>query len=670
MNRELTSSGIPPRRPRGGLIAVDTGGTFTDAVAWLDGRVSVAKVPSTPADPAAAVATAVEQLLAGRDLADLLVHGSTVATNALLERRGARVVLVTSRGFEDVLAIGRQNRPQLYALTGSRAEPLVPSSRRIGVAGRLGPRGDELERIGGEDVEAAVRAAAALQPEAVAIVLLHSYANPDHERLLAGALAALGVPVTASSELLPEYREYERTTTTVANAYVAPVMEGYLGRLERSAHARRVRIMGSGGGALSVTRARREPAHTILSGPAGGVAGALHVARRHGLRDIMTFDMGGTSTDVSLCPGEALHTREFTIGGLPLALQVLDIHTVGAGGGSIARVDAGGALRVGPESAGAWPGPACYGRGGTQLTVSDANAVLGRLVPRSSLPLDVDAVAEPLQRLAADLGATPEEAAEGVVAVVNASMEGALRVISVERGHDPAGFTLVPFGGAAGLHAVALAERLEIPRLLVPPAPGVLSAWGMLVAPVRHDAARSVLETDPDPAVLEPVFAELRSAALAGLAEEADPADIEVRQWVAARYRGQSHELVVPAADWQRQFHAAHEQRFGYAMPAAVVEAVTLRVEALAPGNALPVPVLSRAGSSAGNAADAAKAQAARVVYDGVRLDALRYERERLLHGHELAGPALVLEETAAFWLPPGWRAAVAADGSLIVERG
>jgi N-methylhydantoinase A len=654
------------------VVAVDTGGTFTDVLGWAGGELRVAKIPSTPDDPARAVLAAIAEVLRGHaglrggaePGPDLLIHGSTVATNALLERTGARVVLVTNRGFEDVLELGRQNRPQLYALAGSRPAPLVPAARRLGVGGRLGPRGEEVAPLDEVELAALAESVAALDGESLAVVLLHSYANPQHERAVAGALEPLGLPCSVSSELLPEYREYERTATTVVNAYVAPLMDGYLKRLEAKARARRLRIMGSGGGALAVARARREPAHTILSGPAGGVAGALHVATRHGIRDIMTFDMGGTSTDVSLCPGAALHTREFLIAGLPVALPVLDIHTVGAGGGSLARVDAAGALRVGPASAGAEPGPACYGRGGTELTVTDANVALGRLIPHEALRLDVDAVAAPLLALAQRLGCAPDEAAEGVIAVVNAAMEGALRVISVERGHDPAAFTLVPFGGAAGLHAVALAERLEIPRLLLPPAPGVLSAYGMLVAPVRKDAARSVLLAGADAAALEPLFRELEAAALAAMHEEDVPPErVALRRRVAARYRGQSHEITVSADDWARRFHGAHARRFGYSRTEAAVEAVTLAVDATAPAPALPEPELPPARDEPPTAGSGT------VRVDGALIVAPRYRREALRRGHVLHGPALLIETTAAFWLPPGWMARVERDGSMIVER-
>jgi N-methylhydantoinase A len=649
-------------------VAVDTGGTFTDVVLRTGAGVAVLKVPSTPDDPSRAVVAGVRQALAAAGAgasAHVLVHGSTVATNALLEGRHARAALVTNAGFEDVLIIGRQARPALYALHGERPPPLVPDELRLGIAGRMDEVGTVLEAADAEEIASLAARLTALAAESVAVVLLHSYANPSHEQAVASALRAAGLSCSVSSELLPEYREFERTATTVVNACVAPVMAGYLGRLAGSGAAGRIRVMGSSGGALSVERARQFAAETILSGPAGGVAGALHVARRHGIHDIMTFDMGGTSTDVSLCPGRALHTRDFAVAGVPVALPVLDIHTVGAGGGSIARLDSGGALRVGPASAGAVPGPVCYGRGGTQLTVTDANVALGR-IPGSSGVLDIDAslVAGPLAGLAAALGCAAGDAAEGIIAVANTAMEGALRVISVERGFDAAGFTLVPFGGAAGLHAVALAERLEIPRLLLPPAPGVLSAFGMLVAPVRKDTARSVLLADPSEAELEPIFQELEQAgrdAMAG--EDTAAGDVVLHRSVAARYRGQSHELDVPAREWREAFHTAHAQRFGYALRDATVETVTLRVTALGPEPHVPAPVLPPADGPA------LAAESGEVRFEGDVVMAAHYHRAALRPAHVLHGPALLLEETATFWLPPGWRGEVVGDGSVVVIR-
>ena len=442
------------------VLAVDTGGTFTDFLLLDGGRLQALKLPSTPGDPAEAVLAGARALI-GPDRPFLLLHGSTVATNALLERKGARVVLITNRGFEDVIEIGRQNRPQLYALVGHRPPPLVARDDRIGIAGRIGPAGEQIEPLDEAELAGLAERARASRPDALAVMLLHAYANPGHERRVAQALARASLPVSVSSRVLPEYREYERASTTVVNAYVAPIVERYLGRLEREAGARRVAIMGSDGGTIPVARAIREPVHTVLSGPAGGVVGALAWARRAGIEQIVSFDMGGTSTDVSLAPGRPLYTRELEIAGAPVAIPVIDIHTVGAGGGSLARVDAAGTLRVGPDSAGAEPGPICYGRGGAGVTVTDAHAWLGRLPEDALLDgeqrLDRAAIEQPLRALAAALGASLAAAAEGVIAVADAAMERALRVISVERGYDARSLALVAFGGAGGLHAAELA---------------------------------------------------------------------------------------------------------------------------------------------------------------------------------------------------------------------
>jgi len=658
------------------VIAVDTGGTFTDVVLWDGASLHVRKVPSTPSSPDRAVLAGVRQVLGEvpepvGEPDFVLIHGSTVATNALLERRGARVVLITNAGFEDVIELGRQNRPQLYALSGVRPPPLVSRELRLGIQGRIGPEGEVIDDL--REEELALLAERARGAESIAICLLHSYSNALHESRVAEALVSLGIPLSVSSRILPEFREYERTATTVVNAYVAPLMDEYLGRIEAESGARRVRIMGSGGGAFGVGRARREPVHTVLSGPAGGVAGALEYARRAGFEKILTFDMGGTSTDVSLCPGRPLHTREFTIAGLPVAVPVLDIHTVGAGGGSIARVDAGGALRVGPESAGAVPGPICYGRGGSAVTVTDANVWLGRLPTASwahgesgtgAPGLDRAAVEAPLDALARSLGTDPDHAAEGVIAVVNAAMERALRVISVERGHDPATFTLVPFGGAAGLHAVALADRLRIPTILVPPDPGVLSAWGMLVAPIRKEAARTVLwrETEAERR-LALAFAELEAEALAAMDEEGvRPESIEFHQRIDARYAGQSFELTVPASDWKQAFHEAHRGRYGYDREDAEIEAVTIRVEALAPGTVI------RTAPLAGPAADTRPTMMA-VIHENAVLEAVCWNRPALSAGTRISGPAVIVEYSSTLWIPPEWNGLVREDGCLSVAH-
>lgn len=727
------------------IVAVDTGGTFTDVVAVVDGRLSVLKVPSTPDDPARAVLAGIRSVLGGTDsglredpgeagftardagssaeagLGDgemaaegvsppvsrspgaptspgaagpprfVLVHGSTVATNTLLERTGARVALVTNRGFEDVIEIGRQNRPQLYAIVGHRPPPLVDRADRHGVGGRLGPTGEEEEPLDPAELEAL--AAQLADVESVAICLLHSYADPSHEEAVAAAMVGLGMPVSVSSRLLPEYREYERTATTVINAYVAPRMDRYLGRLADESGAERVRIMGSGGGAVPVERARKEAVHTVLSGPAGGVMGALAVARDAGFDDLITFDMGGTSTDVSLCPGAPLHTREFEIAGVPVAVPVIDIHTVGAGGGSIADVDAGGALRVGPRSAGADPGPICYGRGGRRVTVTDAHVWLGRLPADAFLggdsALDRPAIEGPLAELASTLDASLDDAAEGILAVADTAMEGALRVISVERGHDPVDFALVPFGGAAGLHAVELASRLGVKRLLVPPDPGVLSAYGMLVSPVRKDVSRTVLLGPDDHHRIATAFDQLEAEARGAMeAEGIAPEDVTIHRLADVRYHGQSFELRVPAAPpagsepsgWVEAFHTAHEARYGFARRDARVELVTARVEAVGPATTFPTSQATRGGGivagdpgvrGSGRGHSTGESPTDRPItvrYRGEAVEARAVGRAGLAEGAAVEGPAVVHEYSATLWLPPGWRGEGVESGAIVVE--
>jgi N-methylhydantoinase A len=640
------------------VLSVDTGGTFTDLLLLDGGRLQALKVPSTPADPAEAVLTGVRTLVGG-DRPFLLLHGSTVATNALLERKGARVALVTNRDFEDVIEIGRQNRPQLYALEGHRLPPLVDREHRFGIAGRLGPDGGEIDPLDPaelKDLATRVRGA-----QAIAVMLLHSYADPAHENRVVEALAPVGVPVSMSSALLPEYREYERVSTTVVNAYVAPSVSGYLERLARESGAHIVRVMGSNGGAIPIERAAKEPVHTVLSGPAGGVVGALAWARRAGHDRIVSFDMGGTSTDVSLCPGRTLHTRELEIGGVPVAVPVIDIHTVGAGGGSLARVDPGGALRVGPVSAGADPGPISYGRGGTGVTVTDAHVWLGRLPVDALLGgerrLDRDAVEPALTALADALGGSLAETAEGVLAVADSAMERALRVISVERGYDTRDLALVAFGGAGGLHAAELAARIGAAHVLVPPHPGLLSAYGMLAAPISREASRTVListdSTGWEEGATE-VFTALSESAAAQLHDElvrSDPhlaPSVVTSRWVDARYRGQSFELSVPADQWVERFHRAHRARYGYERQHTPVEAVTLRAVARAPGPPLEIMEIAPATGEPA-------VQPHRIRYDGEEIAAGRVGRSKLAAGHHLGGPLLVAEYSATTWVPPGW---------------
>ncbi len=647
------------------VLAVDTGGTFTDVLYLDSGRLKTLKIPSTPADPAEAVLAGLRALVAD-GTSYLLLHGSTVATNALLERKGARVILVTNKGFQDIIEIGRQNRPQLYALVGHRLPPLVARGDRVGIRGRLGPAGEEIQPLDQAELDALPRETA--RAEAVAVALLHSYANPEHEHQVARALTGSGVPVSVSADLLPEYREYERTSTTVVNAYVAPLMSRYLNRLDAESGADRVRIMGSNGGAFPVTRAVSEPVHTVLSGPAGGVVGALTWAKRAGFDKVISFDMGGTSTDVSLCPGDLLHTRELEIAGQPVAIPVIDIHTVGAGGGSLARLDPGGAMRVGPQSAGADPGPICYGLGGTGMTVTDAHVWLGRLPCEAFLGgdsiLDRAAIEPHLAGIASELGSTLDDAAEGILTIAVATMERALRVISVERGFDPAEFTLVAFGGAGALHAAELTRKLQAARAVIPPDPGLLSAYGMLAAAVTREASLTVListmEDDHDSrvrATLDGLTAQARSALLTeGVSEE----EVGVTTWIDARYEGQSFELRVASEGWQTMFHQAHEERYGYSRPETPLEAVTLRALASAPGPPLEVEPIE--------ASDGPPETTSATVHVGGRsVEAAKVERPLLRAGHEVEGPAIITEYSATTWVPEGWTARVDELGNLIL---
>ena len=576
------------------VVGVDTGGTFTDFVLLRDGELQVHKVLSTPVDPASAILQGLEELGVHRNL-EALVHGSTVATNAVLERKGVRTGLITTEGFRDVLEIGRQTRPKLYSIRVEREPALVSRELRVEVLERLNELGDVLIPLDEDSVDEAIAVLKRADVQSVAICLLFSFANPDHERRVARAARAAGVHVSASSEVLPEFREYERTSTVVLNAYVAPIMDRYLGRLEQSLPADApLRIMQSNGGSISAATARQEAARTLLSGPAAGVVGAAYVASAAGFEHSISFDMGGTSTDVALIDGGVTETTDGTIGGHPTKLPMIDIHTVGAGGGSIAWFDSGGALRVGPLSAGADPGPAAYGRGGAEPTVTDANVVLGRLIPEvflgGGMVLDRDAALTAVAEIAERLGSTVEEAALGIVRVANANMEAAIRVISVERGHDPRLFTLVAFGGAGPLHACELAGALRIPRVLVPSTPGVLSALGMLTADVLKDYVQTVMVSSGEASgKVEPVFAELEQRGRDDLRREGiEPERVVIERYLDLRYVGQSYELLVPydgdLDEVITRFHQAHDRRFGYSDPGERVQVVNVRLKARGSG--------------------------------------------------------------------------------------
>lgn len=654
------------------VVGVDTGGTFTDCLCRDETGFRVFKLPSTPDNPARAVLDG----LAGLGVAaEVVVHGSTVATNAILERKGAVTAFVTNRGFEDLIAIGRQQRPELYDLTSRKPACLVPEALRFGVPGRVTAEGRVIEALPEAAARELARRVAASGASSVAVCLLFSFLVPEHEQRLGQALAEAGLSVSLSHEIVAEFREFERASTTVANAYVAPVMDAYLADLDAGLGAgRRLAVMQSGGGLATASVARREPVRTILSGPAGGVVAALAVGRAAGFDRLITFDMGGTSTDVSLLDGAPSLTMEAEVAGIVVKTPMLDIHTVGAGGGSLAGLDAGGALRVGPESAGADPGPACYGRG-EALTVTDANLFLGRLAPDSflggRLPLFPDRLPPLFAALSQAAGLTPTELAEGIVTVAETAMERAIRVISVERGHDPGDFALLSFGGAGGLHAVSLARLLGIGTVVAPRHAGLFSALGMLFADVVKDYAVTVmLSSDTTDAMeLAMQFAPLEARARAELAAEGFAPDrMVLERQLDMRYTGQSHELSVRfVADPFTAFHGRHEAVYGYADPKRPVEVVTVRLRAR---GVTDKPVLRPAERLVAAVPAAACLGERPLTWHGRSLAARWYDRERLLPGNRFDGPALVAEPSATTLLPPGAGAAVDPWGNLVIETG
>ena len=682
-------------------IGVDTGGTFTDFIAVLGTRQLAFKIPSTPHAPAQAILQGLARILAecselaGHKFAAQIVHGTTVATNALLERKGARTALVTTAGFEDVLEIGRQARPDLYNFAVIRPAPLVPAALRFGVNERIVANGSVLTALNLAELAKLIRKLKRARVESIAVSLLFSFANPQHEQAIATTLAELDVPISISHQILPEYREYERTSTVVINAYLAPLVSRYLQELvdglsskirnPQSAIRNRysLRIMQSSGGSISAEMAAREPVRTILSGPAGGVVAATRIAALAGYEDVLTFDMGGTSTDVALCQGGMRTTNEAQITGLPVAVPVLDIHTVGAGGGSIAYVDAGGALRVGPESAGADPGPACYGKGPLESmkpTVTDANCVLGRFAGggllNGAMQLDearagqvLDELAEAMSKASAQR-ITRAQAALGVIRVANANMERALRLVSIERGFDPRRFTLVSFGGAGGLHAAALAETLRIPRVLIPANPGAFSALGVLLADVVKDYARTVMLTveaqQALPRSIATEFAQMEKQAVRALrAEGFSSKQRRLVRTLALRYRGQSFELEIAAtSDVLRAFHQAHQARYGHADASKAVEIVSLRLRAI---GLTEKPALQAAARL--RKQQAKPARTAKVNLTGKQVSLPVYQRETLSPGAQLATPAIVVEYGSTTLIPSGWLAAVDRWQNLVLTR-
>lgn len=665
------------------IVGVDTGGTFTDVIRRdSDGRLHVYKLLSTPDDPSRAIGDGVEAVVGestGAAGEVDVVHGTTVATNALLERDGGAVAFLTTEGFEDLPVLQRQNRPDLYAFDVRRPAPLVDSGDCFGVDERLRWDGAVLAALDEESLEGL---AATLQEdyEAVAICLLHSYADDRHEEAIAEHLSrrAPDLHISASSDVVGVFREYERASTTLVNAYVAPVMGRYLERLESRVDADSIEVMQSNGGRIDVDYAARYPVHTILSGPAGGVVGARAAGREVGIERLISFDMGGTSTDVSLCDGGLEITSEAEIDGLPIRVPVIDIHTVGAGGGSIARVDPGGGLRVGPESAGAEPGPACYDRGGARPTVTDAHVVLGRIRTGHFLggrmELSPERAEQAVGELAADLGLELRDVARGILEVADSAMIRALKVISLERGHDPREFGLVSFGGAGALHACRLASELDIATVVVPRNPGLMSAYGMLHADYQRMVTRSILrpldEMLDAPDELADILEQMRSDAVAEVS--APRSEFEARWYAALRYTGQSYEIDVPL-DWEpgagsfsdprAAFEEEHERLYGYRAEERSVELVGLRLTAARPGIE-PGDYRQTSVESSGETRDA---RTATVGFASGDHEAEILDRRSLADGDQFEGPAVVTEYSGTTAVPPGWRADV-QSGHLVLR--
>ena len=653
------------------LLGVDVGGTFTDFVLWRDGAVELHKRPSTPDDPSRAVLAGIDALGVAPDL---VVHGSTVATNTVIQRRGARTALVATEGMRDLLIIGRQTRPDIYDLEPETPDPLVPSERRLELSARLRPDGSVERPADDAEVRALVQSAVDADAEALAVSLLYAYANGEHERRFEDLAAEAGLYVSLSSRVSPEYREVERTATTVLNAYVGPVMSAYLARLEAGLAERgagTLRVVQSDGGSATPQRASALPVATLLSGPAAGVAGAFQIAVRAGFDRIITFDMGGTSTDVALCDGTLPARADIEVAGLPARTPAVDVHTVGAGGGSIVRLDAGGALHVGPQSAGADPGPAAYGRG-EDFTITDANLLLGRLPPAGllggAMALDAERSRRAASNVAGAFGGDIERAAQAALDVAVANMERALRVVSVQRGFDPREFTLVAFGGAGPLHACALADAVDVPRVLVPMAPGVIAALGAAGSDLTATFSRSVLLP------LEPsaMGALRRALAEAGreAAEQLDRPGADLHWALDVRYLGQSYELTVELdgiesdESFERaraDFDALHEARFAHQDTSAPVEVVNVRATArAATGATAPEPAFDAEGAAPATVEP---------WFDGRAQSAQLIDRASLRPGDRLDGPALIAQLDSTTVIAPGWGATVDDQGNLVLER-
>ncbi len=676
-------------------LGVDTGGTFTDLCVYDESehKITVAKVPSTPADPSQAVISGLQNLIKNRSvsphLISFLIHGTTVATNALLEGKGAPTALITTEGFEDVILIGRQSRPKLYDFWAQRPTPIVPRSLCYGAQERILYTGEILRPLDKSQIEAIVADIKMKGVASIAVCLINSYTNPAHENQIKSIIAAVYPEafVTVSAEVLPEFREYERISTICINAYVMPKVNAYIGHLEQKLTELNISsdlyIMQSNGGTITAQSARRSSARTALSGPAGGALTGVYLSDRLNEPDVITIDMGGTSSDICLIDkGQPRLTTEADIEGYPIKLPMIDINTIGAGGGSIAWIDDGGALRVGPQSAGADPGPVCYGRGGKEPTVTDANAILGRINPAyllgGEMAMYLDQAKEVMAlKIAEPLGISLAQAAAGIISVVNANMIRGIRRVSVERGYDPRDFVLVAFGGAGPLHGVELAKALNMTRIIVPVHPGIASAFGMLSADVRHDYVRTMIQRLDQIELpgLQALYIEMENQGASQLSKEGFlKSQIELLRRADMRYVGQSYELTIDLdgesmdeavrKDLENRFHQIHAKAYGYARQGEQIELVNLRLIALG-----KLPQSDLVESWPQTDAPPKPIDWREVHFDGQNYRTPIYQRDQIGQGHVLAGPTIIEQLDSTTVIPPGYRGSIEAFGNMLIEK-
>ncbi len=659
-------------------IGVDTGGTFTDFVIATDGILEVRKIPSTPDDPSRAILEVIQKYIEASPSLSI-IHGTTVATNSLLERKGGRIAVITTKGFEDVLFIGRQVRRELYSLKGENRRPLLPRSHCFGLEERTTAAGIVKKKISDSELRSILLAIKTKHVQAVAVSLVNSYANSLNEQFISQKLKEENILYSLSSDILPEHREYERTIVVAVNAYLMPVISQYLMTLEHKLKPANLRIMQSNEGYISPERAKAEPIRTVLSGPAGGVVGAFHLGKSIGLEKIISFDMGGTSSDVCLINGEIHRTQESKIGDFPVRLPIIDIHTVGAGGGSIAFVDRGGSLRVGPQSTGADPGPACYGKGNLP-TVTDANLVLGRLVPEfflgGKMKIFPEKSHQVLQNLATKINRTALETASGIIQIANANMEKAIRVISIERGYDPRNFALISFGGAGGMHAIDIASNLKIAKVIVPKNAGVLSAQGLLMANSIKDYSQSILKIAEETSKkeIEKHLHKLQTKSNQDMEKEGfQQKDIQLFPFLDLRYIGQSYEITLPYRSENRDdlsfvtdFHAAHQKLYSYHHPGRHVEIVNIRLKSIGVTKKIALKKLHKQQEIPSKQAFLKKQT---LYYEQKKFLASAFRRDCLTPGNKISGPALIADHESTAFLPPAYVLEIDGFLNLIMRK-